>query len=206
MRKILIIGNGPVTAQESLTLGEHDVVVRFNNPSKNSIGLYAGRTDYLFAANSKAVLLENFERGLLESVAISYGPTVVLPYHPKIIREYLPRRRHKFLKVFRKRCIDDGTLEAIKGFGEKGLSIALLSIGFYDHCCSVLGISEGEKRDKVPSTGFLAINHFMRHPLYKDYQIYICGFGWTGWHGHHWQGEREFAEKLVAEGKVRLLG
>lgn len=100
--RIFIIGNGPIANPQEITPAAGDLIVRFNMPSSQSMAIAQGRTDYLFTANSKAVFLENLEKGLLTSPAVLSKPTVVMPYHPTIIRSHLPKRRHKFLKILRK--------------------------------------------------------------------------------------------------------
>jgi hypothetical protein len=200
--KIFILGNGPITNPDLIAPGMDDLIVRFNMPSKTSITIAQGKTDYLFTANSKAVFLENIEKGLLTSQAVQSKPTVVMPYHPTIIRAHLPKRRHKFLKIFRKRGIDDGTKECIEAFGQPQLPLLLLSSEHYYQCCASLGIDNSLPSPKVPSTGYIATSYFLNNPLFRNYQIFLAGFSWQGWHGHAWNAERQQIEKLAQQGRV----
>lgn len=201
--KIFIIGNGPII-NPNMAPGTDDIVVRFNMPSKQSMTIADGRTDYLFAANSKAVFLENLEKGLLESKAVRSRPIVVMPYHPTIIRSYLPKRRHKFLKIFRKRGIDDGTLQCIEAFGKSKLTLLLLSSALYENCCAALNIDNRLPSPQVPSTGYIAINYFINNPHFRSHKIVLDGFSWQGWHGHAWGAERQQIENLVQQGKILI--
>lgn len=200
--KIFILGNGPIDNSDLIAPERGDLIVRFNMPSKSSMTIAQGKTDYLFAANSKAVFLENIEKGLLTSQAVLSKPTVVMPYHPTVIRAHLPKRRHKFLKIFRRRGIDDGTMECIEAFGKPRLPLLLLSSEHYYQCCASLNIDSNLPSPKVPSTGFIAISYFLKSPLFRDYQIFLAGFSWQGWHGHAWDAERRQIEHYVQQGRV----
>lgn len=203
--RIFIIGNGPIANPQEITPAAGDLIVRFNMPSSQSMAIAQGRTDYLFTANSKAVFLENLEKGLLTSPAVLSKPTVVMPYHPTIIRAHLPKRRHKFLKILRKRGIDDGTMDCIEAFGKPRLPLLLLSAEHYYHCCSTLGIDNDQPSPQVPSTGYIAIRYFLNNPLFRKYQMTLTGFTWQGWHGHVWDAERQQIEEMVRQGRVTIV-
>ena len=56
-------------------------------------------------------------------------------------------------------------------------------------------------RAKWPSSGLLAIDHFIRH----GYHVHIVGFGFTGWKRHPWELEKRFVEQLSRQGQLSYL-
>ncbi len=197
MKRIFIIGNAPNQEPISDIFSKQDIVVRFNHPTSECLERYGSRTDILFTINTWKFILKCIQINLLEDAWLNQCKEIVLPYHPSILQNY--HRQPSWFSAFFKGKKIDGSNEALAYFGQQ-FPVKFLSRSFYLDCCSLLNIQENELKDKVPSTGFLAIIHYLK--TCPDAQIYIHGFSWEGWEGHEWDAEKDIMKRLLNEQKI----
>lgn len=197
MKRIFIIGNAP--AQETIHQLFHkdDIIIRFNLPPEQCLQDYGKRIDILFSINTWKFVQKRIEANLIENRQLDQCMQIILPYHPSILQKY-HRQPSWFSACFKGKKVD-GTHEALSYFGQK-FPVTVLSHHFYLQCCKLLNIQEDELKDKVPSTGFMAILHYLN--TQPDSPIYIHGFSWQGWEGHDWDSEKNYIQQLLNEGKV----
>lgn len=197
MKRIFIIGNAPNQELISDIFSKQDIVVRFNHPTSECLERYGSRTDILFTINTWKFILKRIEADLIYQSWLQNCKQIILAYNPNILLKY-HRQPSLFSRVFTHKKID-GSMNALSYFGLK-FPVTFLSEQFYLDCCSLLNIQDNELKDKVPSTGFLAIIHYLK--TYPDAQIYIHGFSWEGWEGHEWDAEKDIMKRLLNEQKI----
>lgn len=197
MKRIFIIGNAPDQESISDIFSKQDIVVRFNHPTDECLERYGSRTDILFTINTWKFILKRIEADLIYQSWLQDCKQIILAYHPNILLKY-HHQPSLFSRVFTHKKID-GSMNALSYFGLK-FPVTFLSEQFYLDCCSLLEIPESEFKNAIPSTGFLAINYFLKN--FPDYEIYIHGFSWEGWHGHEWSKEKLYFQKLLTKNKI----
>lgn len=192
MKRIFIIGNAPGQEIIHSLFNKDDTVIRFNQPSEQCLNDYGSQTDILFTINTWKFIQKRIQTNLIEDTQLNQCREIVLPYHPSILQNY-HRQPSWFSAHFKGKKID-GTNEALTYFGKK-FPVTVLSRSFYLECCELLNIQMHELKDKVPSTGFIAIIHYLK--TYSNTPIFIHGFSWEGWEGHEWNMERTAVHKLI---------
>lgn len=197
MNRLLIIGNAPDHEKIDHLILKTDTVIRFNEPSPECFQKYGTQTDILFTINTWKFVKKRIQANLIKDIQLNQCREVVLPYHPSILQNY--HRQPSWLSAHFKGKKIDGTNEALTYFGQK-FPVMVLSRSFYLECCELLNIQAHELKDKVPSTGFIAIIHYLK--TYPNTPIFIHGFSWEGWEGHHWDKEKQIILQLLNEKKL----
>lgn len=197
MKRIFIIGNAPGQETIQSLFHKDDTIIRFNQPSEQCLQSYGTRTDILFSINTWKFVQKRIQANLLEDNQLNQCQHIVLPYHPSILQNY-HRQPSWFSACFRGKKID-GTAAALAYFGQK-FPVTVLSRSFYLDCCQLLNIQEHELKDKVPSTGFIAIIHYLNSQPKSS--IYIHGFSWEGWDGHEWDTEKSIIQQLLNDKRI----
>lgn len=200
-KRVCIVGNGRVDAGGGAAIDTADLVIRFNAPSQSAADI-GSRTDILFLANSsKSMQAWLDEPGLSANRLFPGAKEIVLPYHPSVVAKYHPRP-NVLSRLKGRRA--DWTWQAIAVFGRQGKSVKVLSAAFYEEACDALGLAQEERRNFVPSSGYLAIRYALEHYLAPEWQVELWGFGWTGWKRHPWERERKWAMRQIEEGALTL--
>lgn len=71
---------------------------------------------------------------------------------------------------------------------------------------SLLKLLNSEKGlEYEPSSGFCIIFQVINHPKFFNYEKYLIGFTWEGWHGHNWKFEREYCLNLANKGELIII-
>lgn len=194
MKRIFIIGNAAEQEAIHSLFHKDDTIIRFNQPSEQCLHDYGSQTDILFSINTWKFVQKRIQENLIEETWLNQCKEIVLPYHPSILQNY--HRQPSWFSAYFKGKKVDGSNEALAYFGQK-FPVTFLSRSFYLECCSLLNIHEHELKDKVPSTGFLAIMHYLK--TFSDTPIYIHGFSWEGWESHEWDMEKNVVQQLLNE-------
>lgn len=202
MKRLVIVGNGPLSRDFSVEIDAADFVLRFNEP-KASVGMSGTRTDRLIMANSgKPMQRRLADPKLAASPILRAARELVLPYHPAIVRRYF--RKPSWLSRLKGRRAD-WTLAAIEAFGAAGVEIRVMPPHFYEAGCRALGLPPERLREVFPSTGFFGIWHALEHFPPGEWRVELCGFSWKGWQRHAWGDERDWVARHVAEGRITLI-
>ena len=198
----IIVGNGPLERDLSVTVDSADFVMRFNEP--NLSGGWSGtRTDILvLSVSSKQFQKRMAEPQFVENAAVKAAKEVMLAYHPAIIRKYHPRpnivQRLKGRRA-------DWTDRAIEIMHSAGKEVRVMPPQFYLDGCAALRIPQQRMRELFPSTGYLGITYILDRFALSEWDIKLCGFTWEGWKRHPWNEERAWVEDKIANGRLDTI-
>jgi hypothetical protein len=201
-KRMVIVGNGPLSRDFSGAIDAADFVLRFNEP-KQSIGMSGTRTDRLMMSNAgKPQQRRLTDPEFLDSPIFRAAKEVMLTYHPAIIARYFikpnPLSRMKGRRA-------DWTEASILRFGGAGKEIRIMPPQFYDAGCSDLGVPEERRAEIFPSTGYFGIWHTLRSFAAEEWRVELCGFTWEGWKRHAWGDERRWVAAQAESGRVVLI-
>lgn len=201
-KRLVIVGNGPLSRDFSSEVDSADFVIRFNEP-KASIGMSGVRTDRLIMANSGKPMQRRLEDPkLITSPIFQAAKELMFAYHPEIIARYF--RRPNILSRLKGRRTD-WTLPAIEKFGGAGKEIRIMPPQFYMEGCRILGVPADKMHEVFPSTGFFGIWHALEHHSAQEWRLEVCGFTWQGWQRHAWADERRWIGEKVEQGRIVLI-
>lgn len=202
MKKLLIIGNGPVFNHYEPLLNDAKVIVRFNSAKR--IGDYDhGRQTILAICNTgapgKYFLNQNY---LEKSDDFNQCESLLIPRverchieHFNTIKKSFPKYHKKELKSY-----SDEILPYLKASAK---NVILISEELNKKCFEkIKAISK--KPFICPSTGFITLNYILENSNFADYEIHLLGFGFRGWKGHPWAAERQIIRKLSLEKRIIL--
>lgn len=202
MKRMVIVGNGPLSRDLSAEVDAADFVLRFNEP-KEAIGMSGVRTDRLMMANSgKPQQRRLDDPAFTQSPIFLAAKELMFTYHPEIIERYF--RKPNPLSWLKGRRAD-WTRTGIRKFGGAGKEIRIMPPQFYLRGCKELGVPADKMHEIFPSTGYFGIWHALETMAAKEWRIEICGFTWAGWRRHAWADERTWVERRVADERVFLL-
>jgi hypothetical protein len=201
-RKIIIIGNGPLSRDLSSVVDAADFTLRFNEP-KMSIGLSGSRTDMLMLATSSKPMQRRLnDPGFLTNATFRAAREVMLAYHPSIIRTYHPKPN--LLSRLKGRR-SDWTARTIDLVGAAGKQVRVMPPQFYLDGCAELGIPHDRLQSVFPSTGYFGIRYILQMVASESCDVRLCGFSWEGWKRHAWADERRWVEEMVRSGRIGML-
>lgn len=173
-----------------------DHVVRFNRPpSENQ---YAGmRTDQLVLANTTSGTVRLLQDPhYLASPVWQQARALLLPMPINIVLRYMPPvsllRRLIGKSQSKSRAISRIAHAA-------GKPVTTMDDSIYLATCAALGLSGYHVPQNVPSSGIMAVTHFLRDP---NASLTLFGFGFAGIALHHWEAERRWVEHLVKAGRI----
>lgn len=200
MHYTAIVGNGPIEQRYHDEINRNDWVIRFSNPPKGHTG-NSTKTDILFITNSKKqtkVFLSSEE--YIQGQTFRSARKIILPYHRSIISEYMPKP-NILSRVKGARA--DHTQLCVQAAAGAAKPLEILSGELYLDLCLSLGFTRRELKRKFPSAGIMAIHYMIRKRL--DAYINIYGFSFQGWKRHDWEAEKGYIDKLVSQGKAKLV-
>jgi len=201
-KRLLIVGNGPLSRDFAAEVETADFVVRFNEPKKG-VGLSGSRTDRLYMANSGKPMQRRLnDPALIGSPIFQAAREIVFAYHPQIIARYF--KKPNVLSWLGGRRAD-WTAASIDRFGGAGKEIRIMPPRFYLDGCRELGVPQERMRELFPSTGYFGIWHALETHAAEEWVVEVCGFTWAGWQKHAWMDERQWIARKVAEGRVVLI-
>lgn len=202
LKRLVIVGNGPLSRDLSAEIDSADFVVRFNEP-KRSIGMSGTRTDWLIMANSGNPMQRRLnDPGFTASPIFRAAGEVIFAYHPLVIARYF-RKPRPLSRLKGRRA--DWTLPSLRKLGAAGKAIRIMPPQFYEEGCRALGLPAERMREVFPSTGFFGIWLALdTHPA-AEWRIELCGFTWQGWQRHAWADERRWIADHLARGRIVLI-
>ncbi|MEP7452201.1 glycosyltransferase family 29 protein [Phyllobacterium sp. SB3] len=202
VKRIVIVGNGPVEPGLVHAIDSADIVIRFNEANIRP-NLTGNKTDILFLMNSGKSMQARLETpAYWQEPFVQDAKEIILPYHPSIVKRYHPRPN--FLSRLKGRKAD-WTAETLKKIEALGKKATILSAEFYYETCQILEITDAELGSVFPSSGILAIRYVIETLQPELTQIHFCGFSWQGWKRHSWGNEQRWVDKQVQLGKISPL-
>ncbi len=189
---VLIIGNGPIDEKLADQVDKFDRVVRFNNCAGMPSHLGTKCTDLWLTGRGK------------QAQRLAALPAIVAPHHltKVMISDPKPNRFGQWFyqTIKRKGNIDHGEalLAKYAQAQEQGRVTQRCRMQLLNY---LLGLGKPEHTPRWPSSGVLAINHFVS----LGYHVYIVGFGFQGWKRHPWSLERRYVEQLSQQGRLSYL-
>jgi hypothetical protein len=202
MKKLLIVGNGPIFTDYSRLLNESDVIVRFNNANK--IGNYDdGRQTILALSNTGGPGKFFFNHEYLGSsndfkkCEIILVPRVEKCHaeHFNVVRNSFPWYNEAELKCYHEKIIPY--------LIEQNKKTIVIDENFNYKCFNELK-HVFSKPFICPSTGFMVVKFLLDYSDYSDYEVHLIGFGFRGWKGHPWAAEKKITQKYAAENRLIL--
>jgi hypothetical protein len=202
VKRIVIVGNGPVEPGLAQTIDSADTVIRFNEANIQP-DLTGSKTDILFLMNSGKSMQARLENpAYWQASFVKDAKEIILPYHPSIVRQYHPRPNLLSRLKGRKA---DWTDETVKKAESLGKHVTVLSAEFYYETCRILDISKDQLSSVFPSSGLLAIRSVIETQKAAPTQIQFCGFSWQGWKRHSWDNEQHWVSEQIRLGKISAL-
>ena len=195
-----LVGNAAPGADHAGAIDAHPAVWRFNNCPGMETGLRGARTSMLWLVNSGGSMRERLEMaGFPDHPAMRGCRALGFPVHPAMLRRYHPEPGDAERAAGAR---NDWTDAALERFG-RSHAITVLPAAHYGAACGAIGLGEGERRTRFPSTGFLAAHWLLTTD--PDARIALYGFTWEGWDNHAWNGERRWFAAREAEERVRIV-
>ena len=188
MKRIAIVGNGPVDPRLFAEIDAMEHVVRFNKPPPAN-QYPAMRTDQLSLVNSASI------KGTLKSPAYLATPAwqtaraVLLPLHPDIIGQRMPPAPlwKRLLGQSRDKSAAIGRIAQAAG-----KPVETIAAEIFFTACRALNIPGKYYFPRgAPSSGMLVITHFLET---TDAQLALFGFGFQGSKWHDWEAEKKWVE------------
>lgn len=194
-KRMVILGNAPMTMDMSEYIDSADLVVRFNECQNYGIGT-GTRADIL--------CINNFGQPAEEW--IKYRTYQKLPFIGHIREVWLPRNASllEHRKTVKDRHFDPSRFrdlgdELIDSNQLQDKTVVRFSNELNAQVLSELkALSSSQFRE--PSTGILAISYILSERRFDDYQKVMLGFTFEGWKGHPWSSEKALVEHRIAEG------
>ncbi|EJM99342.1 glycosyltransferase family 29 protein [Phyllobacterium sp. YR531] len=202
VKRIVIVGNGPVEPGLADAIDRADLVIRFNEANIQP-DLTGTKTDILFLMNSGKSMQARLETpAYWQEPFVLDAKEIILPYHPSIVKHYHPRPN--FLSRIKGRKAD-WTAETLKKIEALGKKATIISADFYYETCRILDISQSELNSVFPSSGLLAIRYTIETFRLDSTRVEFCGFSWQGWKRHSWGNEQRWVDEQVNLGKLSPL-
>ena len=186
MPSIAIVGNGPVSKDQSGLIDACNVVVRFNE--WKNYGQNSGLKADILCITNMGVPANRIIRGALIGK---------VPHLDQISEIWFPRDSevHKahtaeFAPEYLLNEFDDLSVSLLDSNNLSAKRIVRFSAGFNRKIFRTL-LLLGHRSFHCPSTGIFAIEYILGEERFAGYQKFLFGFGFQGWRGHPWATERD---------------
>lgn len=192
-KRMIILGNAPMTMDMSEYIDASDLIVRFNECRNYGKGT-GSRVDVLCINNFGQPAEEWAKDQTYKKLPfIGQVREIWLPRTPSLL-EHRKTVKDRHFNPARFRDLGDAL---VSGNQLEDRSIVKFSDALNERILNDLkSLSSGEFRE--PSTGILAIAHILAQPRFADYRKIILGFTFEGWTGHPWSGEKALVERYLA--------
>lgn len=186
---IIILGNGPISADIAKQVDSCERVVRFNFCANMPENLGTKCTDLWLTGRGRQA-----------------AKLLTAPINPKLYNiknlvitdpEPVATKQLFFKLIHRQGKLDHGDLLQ-KKYSPVGQSFRLSRAYRSELLSRLLLLGEPNCKPRCASSGLLAIEYFLQH--YKT--VHIAGFGFQGWKRHPWQQEKQYIASLINAGKV----
>ncbi|WP_440054975.1 hypothetical protein ACSLBF_02120 [Pseudoalteromonas sp. T1lg65] len=190
--RILILGNMPIARNLSDQIDGFDRVVRFNFCQGLPAHLGQKCTDlWLSSRGKQALKLANQFPNIkvLEQLNVMFTDPKPSPFSQWALRLIRRRSGVDYAQMIAANLPSSANINRI---------CSTQHASFMKH---LLTFSEPGGNYYGPSSGTLAIHHFLQH--YQN--VTIAGFGFEGWKRHPWQQEKNYVLQLISQHRIRLL-
>jgi hypothetical protein len=188
VKRIALVGNGPVSSGLGREIDTHDQVIRFNAAaSQRTTG---GRTDVLVLTNTGEPAAHfATDRSAINDAAFMAAVEIWFTRHPKVIERALrtcPPEDREFWQDF------SGEIIRHSLHGKPFRYLPARSFWHAEDLLRPLGMEHGMQ----PSSGMLVIADIHRRKKCSIYRTEMTLYGFTheGWSRHPWNAERAFVE------------
>lgn len=197
MKRITIVGNGPIAENSGHFIDGSDVVVRFNScPSYNKgSGI---KVDYLSICNTG---WNGHQFGCTDD-RLNFDPILKAK---KIFFTTQPQFRVLSLigRNFINHNFSEYSFDIIKKFSitkDRIIYFRRDQLRCLRKKLACFGVFYGIS----PSSGAVVLDYFIHNPEYMNYRIYLYGFTFSGWFGHPWLLEERLVNYYAERGRVVL--
>jgi hypothetical protein len=198
VRRVVLVGNAPLTRDHSAMVDAADFVVRFNEP--RSWGERGGtRFDAWVIANARG------GRRFVRQRTFAEAPYRDLPaeiWFPRAA-EVHGRLRAMGAGFLREDSERDLSRRILRANGLQGRTVVRFDAAFYWSCLERLQEDGEEGPLLIPSAGFMATNYALAR--FDSAAVALVGFTFQGWEGHPWRREEAFVRRMERAGTLRLL-
>lgn len=229
MKRVCILGNGPLSQNYSEFIDSSDIVIRIND-CKNYGNLGGEKIDYLFVTNTGLVV-----RQILYNLSLINNEPFLKLKKIFIVRNLKSHSEHLELvkkSELKSRYLLDYTAEIIQSFRSSASKIESLSYNFnknvFDNInyfpliiltryifldpkvrrhFSVKNLMRRfyyKRKFLMPSTGMFTIIYTIEKIMKAGDELHLFGFTFEGWHGHAWAVERALCNELVKLKKLNF--
>ncbi|WP_420393534.1 hypothetical protein [Acuticoccus sp.] len=198
-RRIAVVGNAPSERVVAAQVDGCDVVVRLNK-ARGLGGLTGKRVDELVLINCGGQMEEWLRTGVIErSPAFRTASTIALPIHPRKADLIVPP-----LSPPERNAADgqDYSEAARARYAALGKTVRAWDADFFARSMDELGHAPLRRHGPAPSTGYLAVRWWLTAD--PSCHVEAFGFGFAGWWGHDWDGERRWFQSAAARGRLTL--
>ena len=202
-RYTVLIGNAPTRGSArggaASRLAEAEAVVRIN-AAEGFGGRHGTRTTHLFLVNCGGSMAERLsDPGFAGTPVISAAGEVILPIAPET-----DDLRDPPVPVAERAAPDarNYAAEATRRLQAAGKAVRVLPASVFTASVTAAGHDRFTPDTPPPSTGLIALVWLL--DAFPDCRVHAFGFGFEGWSGHAWDGERAFFARQEALGRVVL--
>ena len=198
MTKIAIVGNAPSDVDYADDIDASELVVRFNNAY--GFEQHRGsRIDDLYLVNCGGQPLEWLQtEGFWDQSHIVATPHITLPIASGSEENTFPSTLRAPSDNVDGLNFEIAMRVRLEGMGK---TVRTLPFSTYLQACELVSGPRSATLIAEPSTGFLAIYHYLKNTGPDDV-ITLFGFGFAGWQGHAWHRERAWVEHRQYNGRL----
>ncbi|MEO2267702.1 hypothetical protein V1358_10345 [Pseudoalteromonas sp. YIC-656] len=190
--RVLIIGNAPIEKELAEQVDSFDRVVRFNHCAGLPKHLGTKCTDLWLTGRGK-------QAQRLANQAAVIAPCLL---EHVMITDPVPNRFSQgFYKAIRRQSNLDYGASLLVKYAQAQSKSRISRCSRENLLIYLLGLGKPEHTPRWPSSGALAINHFVS----MGYHVHIVGFGFEGWKRHPWELEKLYVEQLSLQGHLSYL-
>ena len=197
--RAVLVGNAPTEVGAAAMAAEAELVVRINAACGLG-GLHGTRTTHLFVVNCGGSMAERLANPRFErSPPVEAAGTVILPIAPET-----DDLRDPPVPLAERAAPDarNHAGEATARLRAAGKRVEVLPAALFAEAVRAAGHERLAPDTPPPSTGLIALVWLLT--TRPDHHVHAFGFGFEGWDGHAWDGERACFERHAAAGRLTL--
>ena len=198
-RRAVLIGNAPSETGAAALTETAEIVVRIND-AWGFGGPHGTRTTHLFVVNCGGSMAERLANPDFESGPIVQSAgTVVLPIAPETDDLRDPPVPHEARQAPNARNHARAATARLEAAGKR---VCVLPAPLFVEATRAAGHARFTPQTPPPSTGLIALVWLFR--TFPGHHVHAFGFGFDGWDGHAWDGERACFAREAEAGRLTL--